>query len=231
MKNKSFFWTSYSDLMTSLFFVMLLLFVTTVIMMYAHGKANEEELNKIHQLEHSVQAIDSRYFEYNSQFKKHVLKIDVQFPIYDSNIESIDPAAKHKLLAAGSRIVQFIDSIYAVYESPFLVVVEGQSSKGPYWRNVHENNDVLSYERALALVNFWEAHDVSLRDANHAQKCELLVCGSGDKGVMRMMPDVPTNAKNQRFLVHVIPKPGMIEHKTSDNYSSTNLSTNNTDIP
>ena len=63
MKNKSFFWTSYSDLMTSLFFVMLLLFVTTVIMMYAHGKANEEELNKIHQLEHSVQAIDSRYFE------------------------------------------------------------------------------------------------------------------------------------------------------------------------
>lgn len=110
MKNKSFFWTSYSDLMTSLFFVMLLLFVTTVIMMYAHGKANEEELNKIHQLEHSVQAIDSRYFEYNSQFKKHVLKIDVQFPIYDSNIESIDPAAKHKLLAAGSRIVQFIDN-------------------------------------------------------------------------------------------------------------------------
>ena len=46
MKNKSFFWTSYSDLMTSLFFVMLLLFVTTVIMMYAHGKANEEEQKK-----------------------------------------------------------------------------------------------------------------------------------------------------------------------------------------
>lgn len=113
----------------------------------------------------------------------------------------------------------------------FLSWWRGQSSKGPYWRNVHENNDVLSYERALALVNFWEAHDVSLRDANHAQKCELLVCGSGDKGVMRMMPDVPTNAKNQRFLIHVIPKPGMIEHKTSNNYSSTTLSTNNTDIP
>ena len=47
MKNKSFFWTSYSDLMTSLFFVMLLLFVTTVIMMHLGHVATEKELEKI----------------------------------------------------------------------------------------------------------------------------------------------------------------------------------------
>ena len=65
MKNKSFFWASYSDLMTSLFFVMLLLFVTTVTMMYIHEKATEEELAKIKELEGSVQAIDQHYFAYN----------------------------------------------------------------------------------------------------------------------------------------------------------------------
>lgn len=79
MKNKSFFWTSYSDLMTSLFFVMLLLFVTTVVMMHLGHVATEKELAKIKQLEHSVQAIDPRFFAYNPEFKKHVLKMTCSF--------------------------------------------------------------------------------------------------------------------------------------------------------
>ncbi len=33
IKKESFFWTSYSDLMTSLFFVMLVLFVLTVVLL------------------------------------------------------------------------------------------------------------------------------------------------------------------------------------------------------
>lgn len=221
MKNKSFFWTSYSDLMTSLFFVMLLLFVTTVVMMHLGHVATEKELAKIKQLEHSVQAINPQFFAYNSEFKKHVLKIDVQFPIYSSDMDVVDKQAKTELLEAGRSIQEFIDSIYNVYQSPFLVVVEGQSSKGPYWRNVHENNDVLSYERALSLVNYWEANGVSLRTPEYAQKCELLICGSGDKGVMRKQPDTPYNAENQRFLIHVIPKPGMIEHDNVPNLPTT----------
>jgi hypothetical protein len=38
---KSLFWTSYSDLMTSLFFTMLVLFVVVVVAM---GKANREAI-------------------------------------------------------------------------------------------------------------------------------------------------------------------------------------------
>lgn len=211
MKNKSFFWASYSDLMTSLFFVMLLLFITTVTIMHNNSEATEQELEKIKKLEGSVSAIDSRYFEYNNEYKKHVLKIDVEFPVKSSDIGSIDARAKEELRVAGLKIEQFIDSVYNIYKSPFLVVVEGQSSKGPYWRNVHENNDVLSYERALALVYFWEEKGIKLRSKEYAQKCELLICGSGDKGVMRVQPDISSNTKNQRFLIHVIPKPGMVE--------------------
>ena len=213
MKNKSFFWASYSDLMTSLFFVMLLLFVTTITMMYIHERATEEELSKIKELEGSVQAIDPEYFAYSQEYKKHVLKIDVQFNVYDSDISKISHNTQESLLTAGRKIQSFVDSIYNVYKSPFLVVVEGQSSKGPYWRNVHQNNDVLSYERALSLVNFWERNNINLRSGEYSEKCELLICGSGDRGVMRVQPDTPQNPKNQRFLIHIIPKPGMVNSK------------------
>ena len=216
MKNKSFFWASYSDLMTSLFFVMLLLFVTTVTMMYIHEKATEEELAKIKELEGSVQAIDQHYFAYNEEFKKHVLKIEVKYDVYSADISRIPKGTQYDLVEAGKKIREFVDSVYNKYNSPFLIVVEGQSSKGPYWRNVHENNDVLSYERALALVGLWESKGINLRSDEYSKKCELLICGSGDRGVMRVQPDDKYNEKNQRFLIHVIPKPGIVNSKNED---------------
>lgn len=216
MKNKSFFWASYSDLMTSLFFVMLLLFVTTVTMMYIHEKATEEELAKIKELEGSVEAIDSTYFGYNEDFKKHILKVEVKYGIYSSDINTMPIDTREKLVNAGRTIQTFVDSVYNIYHSPFLVVVEGQSSKDGYWRNVHENNHVLSYERALSMVELWEKRGIDLRSAEYSRKCELLICGSGERGVMRVQPDNKWNEKNQRFLIHVIPKPGKVNIRKKD---------------
>ena len=81
-KKESFFWTSYSDLMTSLFFVMLVLFVLTVSLL--QNKIIEIEktkddivvlkdsiqgkLDKINELNQSIQKIDKEYFEYDNQF-------------------------------------------------------------------------------------------------------------------------------------------------------------------
>ena len=69
---KSLFWTSYSDLMTSLFFTLLVLFVVAIIAMgRALKKANDlqiatqAEIDKIHNIENSIQNIDSKWFEYN----------------------------------------------------------------------------------------------------------------------------------------------------------------------
>ena len=57
---KSLFWTSYSDLMTSLFFTLLVLFVVAIIAMgQALKKANDlqiatqAEIDKIHNIENS----------------------------------------------------------------------------------------------------------------------------------------------------------------------------------
>ncbi len=43
-KKESFFWTSYSDLMTSLFFVMLVLFVLTIALLH-HKVVEIKEIN------------------------------------------------------------------------------------------------------------------------------------------------------------------------------------------
>ena len=61
-KRDSLFWTSYSDLMTSLFFVILVLFiVATIVMGKAIQKermtrdATEKEIEKIRSIENSIQ--------------------------------------------------------------------------------------------------------------------------------------------------------------------------------
>ena len=65
----------------------------------------------------------------------------------------------------------------------------------------------MSYQRALSLKKFWEDNGVSFNDKN----CEVLICGSGDgrlsgTGLMREKIEV----LNQRFLIHILPKPGKI---------------------
>ena len=108
---KSLFWTSYSDLMTSLFFTLLVLFVVAIIAMgRALKKANDlqiatqAEIDKIHNIENSIQNIDSKWFEYNELHKKHVLKIDVSFPIGQSEITHIPLEKREELYSAGLAI-------------------------------------------------------------------------------------------------------------------------------
>ena len=78
-KKESFFWASYSDLMTSLFFVMLVLFVLVIVLLHNKMKDNirligeqEKELiekRKMDEITKSTQNIDATYFDYNTQYK------------------------------------------------------------------------------------------------------------------------------------------------------------------
>jgi flagellar motor protein MotB len=210
-KKESFFWTSYSDLMTSLFFVMLVLFVLTIVLL--HNKMNEIEnerkttqaqLDKIKEIEESVKNINSQYFEYDSLFKRHTLKdISVSFQTGSSNIGDIPQGELNRLLSAGRSIKSFVNMVAA--ENPavkYLLIVEGQSSRDNYARNYE-----LSYERALALIRYWSNNDI-LFDADH---CEVIISGSGQESPFRVQPDNGSNKKNQRFVIHIVPKPGIIE--------------------
>ena len=92
-KKESYFWTSYSDLMTNLFFVMLMLFILAIALLHREmvqiGKerdATKEELEKINEIRTAIQNIDTTYFQYDEDYKKHILKTKVKFQTGSSNI-------------------------------------------------------------------------------------------------------------------------------------------------
>ncbi len=205
-KQESYFWTSYSDLMTSLFFVMLVLFVLASAMLKnkideaeRRKEATERELAKIREIEESIEAIDPNFFEYNSKHKKHILKINVQFQKGSSNISDIPQKQQNELVEAGRSISAFL--MNSSDDVRYLLVIEGQSSRDNY-----PGNDVLSFNRANALKHLWARNHIDF-----SNKCEVIVSGSGQNGVMRSLPDNAYNEKNQRFLIHIIPKPGIID--------------------
>lgn len=212
-KNRSnTFWLSYSDLMTSLFFIMLVLFIVCVVKMKGINtqldkevNAKEEQLRKIEELNNSIKEIDNKYFEYDEQFKRHTLKdIEVSFNTYSSNINDIGQEQLDKLLKAGQAIVRFMNSAKnKIPEAQYILIVEGQSSKDYYTRNYE-----LSYERALALIKFWSNNGIEFDTLGN---CEVLISGSGQSSKFRVQPDVRGNKDNQRFVIHIIPKPGIIE--------------------
>ena len=211
-KKESFFWTSYSDLMTSMFFVMLVLFVCVVALLHrrmteidAERKATQSQLEVIKEIETSTQNIDPTYFEYRPEHKKHVLKIKVQFLKGSSDMDDIDYATQKKLIDAGKSVQTFIEDITEKHpEIQYLMVIEGQASRDPFVRNYE-----LSYERALSLKRLWERNLIDF-----GSKCEVVIGGNGDgrlSGTDFMRESQEEN--NQRFLIHILPKTSIPEKK------------------
>lgn len=202
-KQESYFWTSYSDLMTSLFFVMLVLFVLACAMLKKKAdqaeldkEATENEMKKIREIEESIAAIDPQYFEYSAEHKKHILKIKVQFA---NNSYEIPQSSRDSLIAAGRSIADFLQK-KSSDDIKYLLVIEGQASSDDYW-----GNDELSYNRANALRYLWKKNGINF---DHNDKCELIVAGSGKEGAGRSRNK---EEENRRFLIHIIPKPGIID--------------------
>lgn len=200
-KKKDFFWLSYSDLMTSLFFVMLVLFVLVYSMQNSVIKelvAAKDELDRIKEIEKTVNNIDKRYFTYDRENKKHILKVEFLYPTGSSDITQIVPDKTPDLIEAGRAIQNLILKFPERENIKYLIVVEGQASKDNWL-----GNDKLSYQRAQSLVGLWKKSDI---DLERLKNCELIIAGSGEKGIPRSIPDSPPF--NQRFLITIIPKIG-----------------------
>jgi len=206
-KKKDFFWASYADLMTSMFFIMLVLFVLAVVMFKQKAselKAELEEFKKIEEIKKSINSINEEYFEYSPEFKKHIFKVEVAYYAGQSKIASLkDPSVIPSIIDAGNAIKNLIinmsgDKLGSNIQ--YLIIIEGQASLDAY-----PGNDVLSYQRALNLKEFWIENDINLEGLPN---CELVVAGSGVGGVPR---DENDEKKNQRFLIHIIPKTGIVE--------------------
>ncbi|HOL87061.1 MAG TPA: hypothetical protein PLK41_06980 [Defluviitoga tunisiensis] len=197
-KKESYFWTSYSDLMTSMFFVMLVLFVLTTALIRKKMVVTQNQIDKIREIQNAFNNIDTTYFQYNTIYKKHILKTKVNFMTGVSDIYTLDLDTRIELINAGKSIRKLLNRISIDYPGiQYLLIIEGQASKDNYYRN-----NELSYERALSLKDFWDRNGVYFGD-----NCEVIISGSGTGGSLR--DSIEKN--NQRFLIHIIAKPGMIQ--------------------
>lgn len=203
-KKESFFWTSYSDLMTSLFFVMLVLFILVIVLLHKRMEATETQLLEIKKVEQSTKDLSRDYFQYRPDYKKYVLTIQVRYPAGKSDLKDMITTDKdaqlRQLAAAGCEIRDFLKNHN---ENQYILIIEGQASKDNFLYNYE-----LSYQRALGLMHFW------IEDSNitFGNNCEILISGSGDgKLDTHSMRETSNEKENQRFLIHILPK-NIFEH-------------------
>lgn len=201
IKKDNFFWIGYSDLMTSLFFIMLVLFVVTIGYLQFQKNATERQLKKIQELQTSVQQLDSSYFEYQPQYKRFKFKQQIQF---DRGKSEIAVAYYKYLIGVGNSISKLIlklnnDPKFKGLDIKYLVVIEGMSSKDNFPYNFE-----LSYERSLALYRLWKLNGISF----DPKICEIQIAGSGTEGIRDYSG--AQEFMNQQFLIHIIPKMGKI---------------------
>lgn len=212
-KKESYFWTSYSDLMTSLFFIMLVLFVLIIIVLHNYNKRKTEEmeatiarLNQIVQLEEQFEELSkSSALKYDEKKKMFVAKDFEGIEIFFSNQDMIKSDYLPTVDEVGKSIEQLVKNLYQ--KNPdlnFQLVIEGNAAiPWEQLRNKSYNSDnkdmyVLSYRRALALYMRWQSIGINLRDYN----TEIIIAGSGFNGINR--DKVEDN--NKRFVIQIIPK-------------------------
>ncbi|MEG1617583.1 MAG: OmpA family protein [Bacteroidales bacterium] len=223
MKKNNFFWVSYSDLMTSLFFIVLLLFslmwslnkdlsedseavkekLGTALKDYEAVKkelgtvlVKNKEAEKIKEIKKAIETLPKDYFVFDSDNQRFQLRKNISFEINSSEINTND---YEYLSQVGNQLVNLIKRLDNEPGIRYLVLIEGMASKDSYSRNYE-----LSYERALSLYRFWETSGISF-DPN---RCEVHISGSGTGGIGRFPES--EERKNQRFLIQIIPKVGNI---------------------
>ena len=153
----------------------------------------EEEYKKLREIQKAIENLDAQYFIYQPEYKRHVLRSQVQFPKGQSVIaDTYQPM----LVNAGQALKRLIDQLEPDDNIKYLLVIEGMASRDTYTRNYE-----LSYERALSLYRLWEEEGISF-DPN---RFEVMISGSGEGGVGR---DPIDEVRNQRFLIQIIPKIG-----------------------
>ena len=200
-KKGNFFWASYADLMTSLFFIMLVLFVLVIAMMKRQQQATEQQLKQILDIQSAVKELPKEYFAYDSIYKRFSLIQNVEFKVNTDELRNRDD--EQYLVKVGQSIKKLIDTLQIKYQNQdikYVVLIEGMSSSDNY-----KDNYPLSYHRAWKVKKLWDEHDIYL----NPNVCEIQISGSGTGGIGRYPTE--QHQKNQRILIQVIPKIGTIE--------------------
>lgn len=209
-KGKSLFWVSYADLMTSMFFVMLVLFIVSIYKMHADTEEiiiQKKRLENILQLESQFSVLgnsdDLKYDEGNKMF---FAKDFVGIEIFDPNEATIRPVFIPKVDSVGVSLSKIVSRLHEKNpDIQFQLVIEGTAAI-PFKELLNHKYDsdnkdmyLLSYCRALSLYLRWREKGIDLRKYN----TEVIIAGSGFNGINR---DKENENNNKRFIIQIIPK-------------------------
>lgn len=198
-KDSKFFWPSFTDLMTSLFFIMLVLYILTYLRLTHQHRATQEQLRKIEQIQNAVKELPEQYFQYDSIYKRFSLVKNIEFERGEDIIASNDI---DYLINVGESIKSLIDTLKIKYKGQdikYVIIIEGMASKDNY-----TDNYPLSYKRAWAVWKLWQSKGI-VPDQSVA---EIQIAGSGIGGIGRY--STSEEIKNQRILIQIVPKIGKI---------------------
>lgn len=221
---KALFWTSYADLMTSMFFAMLVLFVVFVVAMGSANRRIQELLNKSEVENDSIKASNTQLqqiIKLNEQFetltKSSSLNYDADKKMFYAKdlvgieiFEPNDDDIKYEHLATVDKVGRDIKKLISSLKEKnsdikYMLVIEGTAAI-PYeqlragtYNSDNQGMYLLSYRRALALYNRWK--DLGFRDGT----TEIIIAGSGFNGINR---DKRIEDNNKRFVIQIIPKVG-----------------------
>ncbi len=208
MKKSGFFWVSYADLMTSLFFIMLVLYVISfAILKSKQGdlQAAANQLKQIESVQKAIESLDKDYFEFDKENKRYKLTIVDNFRPNSSRITDIPRATRIEIGRAGRNLYTKIQSIIDTSKTiDYLLIIEGNTQRSD--RNWIRRPDLgykLSYERALALYNYWAGLGYDFR--NLGKQCEIIIAGSGYFSQSR---DEENESNNRRFTIQITSKVG-----------------------
>lgn len=200
------FWTSYADLMTSLFFIMLVLFVICMILLgkaLGEAKVTIEQQKQLLQMEEQFKLLsNSTCLGYDSEKRMFYAKDLVGIEIFDPDEDNIKDEYIDTVDKIGQDLIAILKEL-GKNNFSYQLVIEGTAAIP--WNNLQNNSFnpdsqyayELSYHRALALYNAWKRYD--FRQYN----TEIIIAGSGFNGINR---DNLVEENNKRFIIQIIPK-------------------------
>ncbi len=224
--SEDYFWPSYLDLMMSLFFVVLVLFVMSFTLFNkkkSELEATVADARRLKEIRENLNILmsDSLFFIYKPEYKRYMLNTNVKFEKQKSRFvrgELKDyNETTSKLSDTGKKLYSIIELLQAKKENPnyadvsYMLVIEGRASdlkKGRQSDDYVLYNYDLSYQRAFNLYNFWKKQGYDFGDKRFHNIIDLQISGSGTGGIGRYKGSFKEESKNQSFIIHIIPKIG-----------------------
>ena len=215
MKKSNFFWVGYSDLMTSLFFIMLVLYVVSfAILKSKQGdlQAAADQLKKIENIQLALEGLDENYFTFDRVNKRYKLQVMASFLSGSDKILDIPLPIRQELFRAGTvlyaKVKEVIDRNPSV---DYLLIIEGNAQRSNQnWITIPNKGYKLSYGRALSLFNYWKSRGLDFKDLG--SQCEIIIAGSGYFGYSRENNE----ENNRKFSIQVTSKVGKLLNKKNN---------------